>query len=153
MIQLLDHRKINQSKQIRAVFQASYAIEARLLKAVDFPPLRRTLDGFVSSHNQFLGYFREKELAGVVEIDQKDHGTHIQSLVVHPDFFRQGIGLKLMEYVMETFDAKLFTVETGVDNGPACALYLKLGFVEVKQYDTDVGIRKVCFERGAEARG
>ncbi len=101
----------------------------------------------MNSQNQFLGYFKDAELAGVVEIDRNDLEIHIQSLVVHPDFFRQGIGRQLMDHVLKTFDTKRFTVETGVDNGPACALYLKLGFEEVEQYDTDHGVRKVRFER------
>jgi ribosomal protein S18 acetylase RimI-like enzyme len=38
------------------------------------------------------------------------------------------------------------TVETGLDNKPAIALYESFGFKEVKQYDTDHGIRKIRFE-------
>ena len=38
-------------------------------------------------------------------------------------------------------------VETGVDNEPVIKLYKKLGFKEVKQWDTDFGIRKVLFEK------
>lgn len=35
----------------------------------------------------------------------------------------------------------------GVNNQPATELYKKLGFKEVKQRDTDFGIRKALFER------
>ncbi|WP_306424023.1 GNAT family N-acetyltransferase [Patiriisocius marinus] len=73
--------------------------------------------------------------------------THINSLVVDPRFFRQGIAKKMMEFVFETFDSKLFIVETGLENGPATQLYKKFGFKEVKQWDTDHGIRKIKFER------
>jgi ribosomal protein S18 acetylase RimI-like enzyme len=82
-----------------------------------------------------------------VEIDQTADAIHIQSLVVHPRFFRQGIGMQLMEFVLKEFENEMFTVETGVDNGPATALYLKLGFFEVRQWDTDHGVRKIRFEK------
>ncbi|MEJ2584117.1 MAG: hypothetical protein P8Z38_03455 [Robiginitalea sp.] len=38
-------------------------------------------------------------------------------------------------------------METGLDNGPATALYRKFGFREILQYDTDHGVRKVRFEK------
>jgi ribosomal protein S18 acetylase RimI-like enzyme len=68
-------------------------------------------------------------------------------LVVHPGFFRQGIARKLMEFIFNTFDSKLFVVETGPENGPAIELYKKFDFKEVKQWNTDHGIRKIKFER------
>ena len=51
-----------------------------------------------------------------------------------------------MEYALNNYETDLFVVETGVDNEPASKLYLKLGFIEVQQWDTDFGIRKVKFE-------
>lgn len=147
MIKKLQHRNLQTAKQIRVVFQASYAIEAKLLKAEDFPPLKRTLENFVESSTAFYGYYKDQELAAVVEINHTSQFTHIQSLVVHPEFFRQGIASKLIDFVFEQYDSNLFVVETGVDNGPATQLYLNAGFIEVKQWDTEFGIRKVKFEK------
>ncbi|WP_432410406.1 GNAT family N-acetyltransferase [Rasiella sp. SM2506] len=146
MIKKLQHNDIEVAKNIRTVFQASYKIEAALLQAVDFPPLQRPLEGYVQSSTAFFGYLKDTELAGVVEISHNTNFTHINSLVVHPDFFRQGIARKLLEFVFETFDSHLFVVETGLENGPATALYIKFGFKEVNQWDTDHGIRKIKFE-------
>ncbi len=147
MIKKLQHTNLQTAKQIRVVFQASYAIEAKLLKAVDFPPLKRTLENFVESRTAFYGYFKDQELTAVVEINHTSQFTHIQSLVVHPEFFRQGIASKLIDFVFEQYDSNLFVVETGVDNGPATQLYLNAGFIEVKQWNTEFGIRKVKFEK------
>ncbi len=146
MIQKLQHKDIAISEKIRSVFQASYAVEAILLNAVDFPPLKRKLDAFIECDNLFWGFILNDELAGVIEIDKNSTGVHIQSLVVNPNFFRQGIGRKLTEFILNSFDTKLFTVETGVKNEPATKLYKKLGFVEVNQWNTDHGIRKIGFE-------
>ena len=147
MIALLDHRNRNTSEGIRNVFQKSYAVEAEILKAKNFPPLKRPLQDFISSNNDFFGYFEEVELAGVTEIKVCPNYIHIQSLVVAPEFFKRGIGQALIKHVFETYESDVFIVETGLDNTPATNLYKKFGFKEIKQYDTEVGIRKVRFRR------
>jgi ribosomal protein S18 acetylase RimI-like enzyme len=147
MIQRLQNNKIEISKKIRAVFQASYKVEAKLLKATNFPPLKRPLEDYVISKNMFFGYLKNEELVGVIEIDHNNSYTLIRSLVVDPLFFRQGIARKLMEFTFNTFNSNLFVVETGVENEPASKLYMKSGFIEVKQWNTDHGIRKIKFEK------
>ncbi len=147
MIQKLQNNDIEVAQRIRSVFQLSYKIEAKLLNATDFPPLKRSLESYINSETAFFGYLKDNELAGVIEIEHNNNFTHINSLVVAPNFFRQGIARKLMEFVFNTYDSKLFVVETGLDNGPATELYKKFNFKEVKQWDTDHGIRKIKFER------
>ena len=147
MIERLKNNDLEISKKIRSVFQLSYKVEAKILNATDFPPLKRSLENYVNSNTAFFGYLKNQELAGVIEIEHNDNFTHINSLVVDPGFFRQGIARKLMEYVINTFDSKLFVVETGLENGPATKLYKKFDFKEVKQWNTNHGIRKIKFER------
>ncbi|MCL5130040.1 N-acetyltransferase [Algibacter sp. L4_22] len=147
MIKRLQNNDIEVSKKIRSVFQLSYKIEAKLLNATDFPPLKRPLENYINSETEFFGYLKDKELAGVIEIKHNNNFTHINSLVVAPSFFRQGIARKLMEFIFERFNSKLLVVETGLENGPATELYKKFNFKEVKQWDTDHGVRKIKFER------
>lgn len=147
MIKKLDHQNDLMAQKIRKVFQVSYAVEAEILKADDFPPLKRPLEGFTGSSNEFYGFFEENELAGVMEIDQKKDSVHIQSLVVQPEFFRKGIGRALVNFAFDKYVTHLFTVETGAANGPATNLYLRTGFSKIKEFDTDHGIRKVRFEK------
>ena len=147
MIERLENSDIEVSKRIRSVFQLSYKIEAKLLNAIDFPPLKRPLKSYVNSNTAFFGYFIEDELAGVIEINQDNNSLYINSLVVHPDFFRQGIAKELICFVFDKFDSDLFMVETGLNNGPAVELYKKFGFKEVKQLNTDHGVQKIKFER------
>ena len=147
MIKRLKNNDLEIAKKIRSVFQLSYKVEANILNATDFPPLKRPLENYVNSNTAFFGYLKNQKLAGVIEIEHNNNFTHINSLVVDPVFFRQGIARKLMEYVFNTFDSKLFVVETGLENGPATKLYKKFDFKEVKQWNTDHGIRKIKFER------
>lgn len=147
MIQELQHTDVTVARKIHRVFQLSYAVEADLLKAVNFPPLQRNLADFVKSQTDFHGYFKDDDLAAVTEIKSEPHNTHIQSLVVDPSYFRQGIGKSLLFFVLNTYKSATFTVETGLDNLPAIALYKKFGFMETKQWDTDHGVRKVRFQK------
>ena len=147
MIEKLQNSDLEIAEKIRAVFQVSYKVEAKLLNAVNFPPLQRPLEKYIESNTTFYGYSKDGELAGVVEVDANNNYILIRSLVIHPIFFRQGIAGKLIEFVFDTFDSNLFVVETGLANGPATALYKKFGFIEVHQWDTDHGIRKVKFEK------
>ena len=147
MIERLQNKEVTIAQQLRSVFQLSYAVEAKLIHAIDFPPLKRPLEEYMTSSNDFFGYVKGSILVGVIEIIHTDNFTHIQSLVVDPSFFRQGIARKLMEFVLDKFDSTLFVVETGLENGPAVDLYHKFDFKEVNQWDTDHGVRKIKLER------
>ncbi len=152
MIKKLDHKTIGISEKIRSIFQASYAVEAKLLKAKDFPPLKRAIDDFLSSENGFYGYYKDQEMVAVIEIKENEDSTHIQSLVVDPKFFRQGIAQNLISYLLDSFDSALYTVETGAANQPAIILYKKNGFVEIERYYAEYDIKKVRFERKIAAK-
>ena len=78
-------------------------VEAKLLKAIDFPPLKRVLKDFTSSKTVFYGFYIEEHLSGVIEISCHHEFTHINSLVVDPNFFRQGIAKRLMKFVFDKF--------------------------------------------------
>tara|TARA_R110002167_G_scaffold58047_16_gene164816 strand:+ start:449 stop:898 length:450 start_codon:yes stop_codon:yes gene_type:complete len=145
MVQRLDHYNRAISEKIHTVFQASYAVEAKLLDAIEFPPLQRSIDHLVQSQTEFYGIGKADGLSAVIEIKVKVDSVHIQSLVVDPDYFRRGMAKMLVAFVLQTHTTNSFTVETGVANLPAIALYKSFAFVETHQYDTDHGIRKVHF--------
>lgn len=146
MIEKLDNTKEIVAEKIRAVFQKSYKIEAKLLNAIDFPPLKRELENYRNSTTDFFGYLKEGQLAGVIEVNHHSEYTHIQSLVVNPLNFRQGIASELMKFVLSYYKSNLFIVETGLKNEPASHLYRRFGFMQTKQWDTNHGVRKVKFE-------
>ena len=147
MIKKLDHRSIAVSKKIRAIFQESYAVEAKLLQAKIFPPLQREIDGFLHSDTEFFGYYKNREMVAVIELKRDKESTHIQSLVVAPKFFKQGIAQGLISYLFDASNSMVYTVETGAANLPAIGLYKKNGFVEIGHYNADFDIKKVRFEK------
>ena len=143
MITILDQEKKPVSEQIYAVFQVSYAVEADLLGAKDFPPLKRSIENFMKSDSSFFGFSQGERLAAVIEIEPHPTAFHICSMVVDPHYFRRGIASKLIEHIMDLFEGNTITVETGLANQPAIKLYESFGFTEDGQYDTDHGIRKI----------
>ena len=147
MIIKINNKKKNIANQIRNVFQASYIVESKLLNAVDFPPLKRTISQFLHSNTEFYAYYINKNIAGVIEIENNQDLTHIQSLVVYPKYFRKGIGRTLVQFVLDTYNTKIFTVETGLENYPAIQLYTSFGFKKQNQWDTNHGVIKVRFKK------
>ena len=147
MIIKINNKENKIAEEIRAIFQVSYAVEAKMLKAIDFPPLKRTVSQFLKSNSEFYAYYLIENISGVIEIENNEDLTHIQSLVVYPKYFRNGIGRKLVQFILDTYKSKVFTVETGIDNHPAIKLYKSFGFQEQKQWDTNHGVRKVRFEK------
>jgi ribosomal protein S18 acetylase RimI-like enzyme len=146
MIKKLQNNRLEIAKEMHTLFQESYAIEAELLNAINFPPLQRPLENYMENKTSFFGYHIKDKIVGIIEVSPKEKNTHINSLVVCPHFFRQGIGRELMNYILQNFSSKTFTVETGLENIPASKLYTSFNFKEVKQWDTDHGVRKIRFE-------
>ncbi len=145
MIKLLDQEASADAEKIYDIFQVSYAVEADLLGATDFPPLKRSVVDFMKSNTSFFGFWQGEHLAAVLEIEPQPTAFHICSLVVDPDYFRQGIASKLIDHILDLFEGNPITVETGLANEPAKKLYEFFGFKENGQYDTDHGIRKIKF--------
>ena len=147
MIVKIDNKRNEIAQEIRRIFQASYTIEAEMLKAIDFPPLKRTISQFLDSNSEFYAYYCNQNIAGLIEIKNNQDLTHIQSLVVYPKYFRKGIGRKLVQFILNRYKSSIFTVDTGVENIPAVELYKSFDFKEKKQWDTDHGVIKVRFKK------
>ena len=147
MVIKINNKETKIAEEIRAIFQVSYAVEAEILKAVDFPLLKRTVSQFMDINSEFYAYYLTRNIAGVIEIDNHQDITHIQSLVVDPKYLSNGVGRKLVQLILDTFKSKLFTVETGIDNQPAIKLYESFGFQEREQWEKNHSIRKVRFEK------
>lgn len=135
-IRLVDHRALSIARQLHAVQMIAYAQEAKLLGAIYFPPLERTVEEVRAADEAFLAAFMGQELVGAVSVwpDPEGMGMNIASLVVSPEFQRQGIGVALLASVLATHGAGQITVQTGAKNIPAFSLYTRAGFVEFRRW-------------------
>ncbi|MEM8893688.1 MAG: GNAT family N-acetyltransferase [Bacteroidota bacterium] len=142
-IKIIDHGEREAAEWIHRIFQRSYRVEAEILGATDFPPLKRTTQAIQKSSTTFLGLLSQGEMAAVAELNQEPHQLEIWSFVVDPDFFRSGIGSQLLDAIIEQYPKTQIMVETGSANKPAINLYEKKGFSIIEQWMTDFGIEKV----------
>ena len=135
-IELVDHRLLPIVRQLHAVQMSAYAQEARLLGAIYFPPLECTVEDVQASAEEFLAAFVGDEIVGAISVDlgEGDKSVNVASLVVAPQFQRRGIGKALMAAVLAAHGGKQLTVQTGVKNLPALALYAQVGFVELRRW-------------------
>src|SRR5262245_4667252 len=62
-------------------------------------------------------------------------GTEVASLFIHPDWRRQGIGRRLLEYAVDTLGAT--EVEVNEQNDQAVGFYLRMGFEVVGRAEQD----------------
>jgi len=124
------------AQQLHAVQMIAYAQEAKLLGAIYFPPLERTVDEVRATDDVFLAALLSEELVGAVSVwpDPEGMGMNISSLVVTPQFQRRGIGAALMASVLATHGNGAITVQTGAKNLPALSLYARAGFTELRRW-------------------
>ncbi|WP_405222952.1 GNAT family N-acetyltransferase [Lentisalinibacter sediminis] len=149
MFELLDHRSEEVAMRIHALFQRSYIVEAQLIGAEDFPPLRRTAQQIRSSPGAYLGACEGADLVAAVEFAIDGPHLDIRNLAVDPRYFRQGWGTRLLQALLERVEWRTATVETAGGNLPAVALYEKVGFAVSGRWTTAEGIEKVVLSWGS----
>ncbi|SEM58592.1 GNAT family N-acetyltransferase [Paenibacillus sp. OV219] len=152
MIAAIDLNDEPQVRELLNVQLLSYNVEARLIGFYDIPGLRDTVDTLQACGEQFFGYWQQDALAGAVSFKDENGCIDIHRLVVHPDFFRRGIGEQLVSHVLDTFQhrAARFIVSTGAANLPAIRLYTKLGFVEQRKVEVAPGFFIAEFEKAVQ---
>jgi ribosomal protein S18 acetylase RimI-like enzyme len=128
----LNHRLAEVTHDIHTVRQAAYLVEATLLGVKHFPPLEVTPSDIQQSDDHYQGALIHGQLVGVIShepIGEKGD-QNITSLVVLPQWHRQGIAKMLLVYIISEFPDSVITVTTAVRNEPAISLYSKFGFAE-----------------------
>ena len=135
-IERVDHSELSIARQLHAVQMIAYAQEAKLLGAIYFPPLERTVQEVRAAAESFLAAFLGNELVGAASVwpDPEGIGINVASLVVSPQFQRQGIGTALMASILAAHGNEEISVQTGVKNLPALSMYARGGFVELRRW-------------------
>ena len=135
VVEPLDHSSTSVAQRIHAVQMDAYSQEAKLIGAIHFPPLSRTLKGLRSSPEQFFGAYAGGELVGAAGIEAGGQArVGISSFVVAPKFQRQGVGRAILHHIIELHGHQELQVQTAARNVPALALYRGGGFSEVLRW-------------------
>ncbi|MNC30921.1 Acetyltransferase (GNAT) family protein [compost metagenome] len=128
----------------------AYRLEAEMIGFHEIPPLLETRDMLSRSEECFYGGFDDSgELMGAVAVQEESPGQlTVTRMMVNPDFFRQGVAGRLLEYIFGQYpDMDQFIVSTGKLNEPAVALYTKHGFVPAGLEEVAPGVELIEFHR------
>lgn len=114
----------------------SYQFEARLLQCENFPPLRETVEDLDGCLNEVRAGIREQgQLIAAIGMEPEVVPVLISRLVIHPDWFRRGLGRKLVQWLQEQYPA--LRVVTGLRNEPAIRLYQSCGFKPDREFELE----------------
>lgn len=75
-----------------------------------------------------IGYYEDNKLIGFIIFEDIYEVMDILYIVVDPIYRRNGIGSKLMEYLLENKDYERIMLEVRCDNSSAIKLYKKYNF-------------------------
>jgi ribosomal protein S18 acetylase RimI-like enzyme len=116
------------AKQIHAVSQAAYALEAERIGCAEFPPLRETLDKLRQCSDTFLVFQQAGRIVGALAFDGTSDPVLITRLVVSPEHLRRGIATALLTELERRLPAVRLKVSTALANTAAVSLYERLGY-------------------------
>jgi ribosomal protein S18 acetylase RimI-like enzyme len=125
----------------------AYRVEAKLIGSDGIPPLWETLEELRACGEEFLGALVKGDLVGAISWRFSADTIDIHRLVVHPAHFRRGIASALVDAALEIEPtAKHAVVQTGAQNAPAAALYLREGFEQIEELELG-GVRVSRFAK------
>ncbi len=130
----------------------AYQAEAQLIRAVDFPPLRRTREDIRQATSLFYGALTDGKLVAACELELDGKNLEIHSLIVHPDYWRQGYGSALLGFVLARHEFEEVSVSTAQLNAPARSLFAKHGFSIIGRWMSPENIACVDLTRSDPRR-
>lgn len=135
-IQILDRNDPERVAAVFAIQRAAYQKEAEILGVESLPPLQETARDIQLTSDEILVALDGERAVGAIFLEgsANDLSLTISKLVVDPQYFRRGVGRRLVELVLQReFNSRL-RVTTGAANIPAVSLYQTLGFTVVREF-------------------
>ncbi|WP_430788951.1 GNAT family N-acetyltransferase [Virgibacillus flavescens] len=148
MIKKLNTSNKSVAAEVLEIQILAYKVEADLIGFDGIPQLNDKLESIIESKETFIGYYYKEELAGFISFVLEGSELTICRLVVNPNYFRKGIGYKLVDDVLTKFPCvNRITVSTGSKNLPAVTLYERFGFLMYKEVEVAPTIYISLFEK------
>lgn len=148
MIRKLDIEDNYKLEKILDIQKASYLVEAEIIGFYDIPTLKDTIETIKESEETFYGYYIDNILAGIISYKYEEEILDIHRVAIHPNFFRRGIGEKLLNFIQTNQkDVNKIIVTTGKENKPAVNLYVKNGFKKVEDIEIKEGVYLTLLEK------
>ena len=139
--------------EILALQKIVYQNEAEMYDDWSLAPLRQTLEEMRADFENrvFIKAVVGGKIVGSVRGYMEGDTAHVTRLIVHPYFWRQGIGTRLVQEVEACFpQAHRFETFTGQKSRHTMEPYQKLGYVPVRQEKVSEQRDRVYFARDRE---
>ncbi len=82
-----------------------------------------------SEYDYLFGYYDNNKLIGFIHLNKLYENMDIVNIVVNPEYRKQGIGTKLLDYSVRLFDdIKTILLEVNENNVGAIEFYKKFNF-------------------------
>lgn len=123
-------------EEILALQKLAFQSEAQRYNDYALPPLTQTLEGIQTDFERMviLKASMDGRIVGSARAYLEGDTCYVGRVVVHPDFWRQGIATQLMDAIESRFaDARRFELFTGHASTPALELYRTRGYTEFKR--------------------
>jgi ribosomal protein S18 acetylase RimI-like enzyme len=143
----LNMTDMTHAQQVLAIQKLAYRVEADLIGFEGIPPLHETLVDLQQSEETFMGYYVDDVLAGALSYALINTTLDIGRLVVHPNYFRRGIGKALVEFVETVSGVEKVIVSTGALNTPARQLYERIGYQLIEEVKLVEGLVIARYEK------
>jgi N-acetylglutamate synthase-like GNAT family acetyltransferase len=139
--------------EILALQKIVYQNEAEMYDDWSLAPLRQTLDDLRRDFETrvFIKAVVGGKIIGSVKGIMDGDTAHLSRLVVHPYFWKQGIGTRLVQEVEASFPkAKRFETFTGQKSRHTMEPYQRLGYLPIRQEKVSEHRDRVYFGRDRE---
>lgn len=143
-----------QRADLAAILQLQYLAyysEAELLNDFSIPPLQETLEEISSLYDRddiFLKMESEDgQIVGSVRGHCENNTLFIGKLMVHPDWRRNGLGRRLLEYIQTLFPACRYELFTSSESKKNIALYQRSGFHIFLEKEVKPGLTFLYLEK------
>jgi len=144
----IDITNPNLAEEVLSIQIPSYKVEAELINFYDIPPLRDSVSTLQQCGETFYGCYLDGKLSGVIAIKTEEGLIDIHRLMVHPQYFRQGIANRLLDFIESGREGnETLTVSTGSRNAPATYFYEKNGFIKTRETKITEGLSITSFEK------
>jgi ech hydrogenase subunit C len=141
---------VEDAPEILALQKIVYNNEAEIYNDFSLTPLRQTLGDMREdfSSKVFIKAMVGGKIIGSVRGWMEGSTAHLGRLIVHPHFWRKGIGTKLVTAAEAAFpQARRFETFTGQKSTHTMEPYLKLGYAPFRQEKVSELRERVYFEK------
>ncbi|MER5784034.1 GNAT family N-acetyltransferase [Streptomyces mobaraensis] len=144
------------ASEVRDVGRRAYAVEAGLIGFAGIPALRESLEemraqplrwlGAVTGSGRVAAFVAWREPGGKPDGEPGEETGEVAVVDVHrvcvdPPWFRRGLASRLLRHLLDELALEHdVVVSTGARNHPAVALYRRLGFVSVGEFEPVPGV-------------